>query len=260
MSAADPTAAERARRYRARRRDREELHAQLGEVATEPALEALGDAIAALVLEVRELRAERGSPAPASHPDDGHAHRFGCRLCGVDKPVETVDKRDASRRHAGRRDVTARHAGEGAPARTRETGDQGPTGPVIARERERHARAVAELLEGALAPPSLEAIADQLDAPQGAVLLALEDLVRRGVAERITPPDPRDRERYRLLPPDPEEIRAELGLELAREPAPTTTIACSSYREHATLGHRWDPIAGRFRCYVCEPAYRPAAS
>jgi len=25
-------------------------------------------------------------PAPALHPDDGHEHRWGCRLCGVDSP------------------------------------------------------------------------------------------------------------------------------------------------------------------------------
>lgn len=235
MTRADPTAAERARRYRERRRERElQLEARrdrdrqlvaIGDVAETPVLEALGTLVAELVLEVRELRAELAG-------DRG-------------KRVETVEKRDASRRHAAGRDVTKASRSEAARARVRE-GAETPTGSLGADERERHAVVSIEprlrilaLLEVARAPASADAIGDELELGTGLVLGELVELERLGRVERIPPADPgRDRLRWRRL-----EVAAE----------PTVTISCSSYRAHALLGHRWDPGAGRFRCYVCEP-------
>jgi hypothetical protein len=223
----DPTAAERARRYRARKRD-------AGVTSREPGLEAMLGEIRA---ELRALRLAVEGEYP--------------------QLVHRGDIRDAGARHAGRRDVTERHAPEGArtPARVGTrlsplTGGGEP--PVIDRDvtpLERTLDSILEELRAAPAPASAAAISDATDLPLGGTIAALAELQRRGLVRRVAGVTPADRDRWQPIlaqPPAPAE-------------SPSETIACRHYREHAIVGHRRDPGSGRFRCYVCEPDIGQAA-
>jgi len=227
----DPTAAERARRYRARHRDVTEQHA---------------DDLHALVVAVGELvdvlRANGAQP---------------------------VGNRDAGARHAPVRDVTDHHAGEGAPARAHVTHDDpAPTAPRIVDAVNRDVTPVPvadgqvgidellgphpaarplpplelELLEALThSPATVDALADAVSAGVRPVLEALIDLQRQGRVRRVAGETPRDRDRWRL------EVDA------------TATVRCVAYHAHS-LAHRRDPATGGFRCYVCDPEGRPTSA
>ena len=216
----DPTAAERARRYRARRRDRDAnvtlresgLEAVLGEVRDE--LRALREALPVL--------AERGYPQSAPN----------------------VDSRNVTGRHAVQRDVTERHATEGAPAPARVgarlSAPSGPREPLaVDRDDVTTEPRILELLAAVHEPASAGAIADALRLPTSMVVDELVALQRIGRVQRIAATQPGERDRWRLLG-----VADEGG----------ETIRCSAYREHARE-HRRDPASGRFRCFVCDPEY-----
>jgi len=213
----DATAAERARRYRARRRERD------GSVTSrEPELLAIMVEIRA---EIGALRAGHAELAGRSYP----------------QPADSVDNRDGGARHAVRRDVTERHAEEGAPARAHaSTRLTGPTGPSEPATNQRDVTAETGLVVAKLAavhePASIGALADAIELPDRVVAAVLVGLVNAGRAQRIPASAPGDRDRWQLVA-DP------VG----------ETIRCAAYREHQLSGHRRDPLTGRFRCYQCEP-------
>lgn len=212
----DPTAAERARRYRARRRERD-----AGVTSRTEPPPIIAPVLLELLAEIRELRAEL---VKASYPQSAPA----------------VDKRDVTRRHAVQRDVTQRHGGEGAPAPARvRTRVPGPTGPrdTLGRDRDvTPAEAVLEILRHAPAPASIDAIADALDAPTAEVARALVGLVEAGLVLRLPGATSIDRDRWAPV----------------AVTSPGETVRCSDYQAHR-FEHRRDPASGRFRCYVCEP-------
>jgi hypothetical protein len=217
----DPTAAERARRYRARRRERD-----ASVTLREPELVAV---VGQLVAELRVLSALIRADYPQSAP--------------------AVENRDGESVTPADRDVTERHAPEGAPAPARVgarlTGPSGPSEP-LASDRNGVTPAeprILELLAAVREPPSIGSIADALRIPSSEVADELVALQRIGRVRRIPATLPGDRDRWALL-----------GVT-----SPSETIRCTAYREHATSGHRRDPASGRFRCYLCEPESEPAS-
>jgi len=220
----DPTAAERARRYRARQRE-----AQLerdASVMSRPALDAhalelVNERLGELLVEIRALAelVRAGYPQPA--PD--------------------VDSRNVTARHGAQRDVTKRHGAEAAPARayagTRLSGPTGPREPLEIHRDVTTAEAVLVELRRAPAPASVGAIADAIDAPASSVAVALGELVGAGLVRRIPAETIRERDRW-----------APVVVE-----SPAETIRCEDYQAHR-FDHRREPDTGRFRCYVCEPA------
>ena len=213
----DPTAAERARRYRARRAAQRD-----GSVTSRPALEAQLVEMRASIAQLVEL---------------------------VGTLIHTVEKRDENGRHAVQRDVTERHAPEGAPARTRVgtrlSAPSGPREPYVNHRDVTPADApsalagrIIEVLGRAHTPQSAAPIADALELPAAAVLAELATLGGLGLVHRLAPETATGPIRW--------------GLEPVVE-SPAETIRCSAYHEHARLGHRRDPVTQRFRCYVCEP-------
>ena len=171
---ADPTAAERARRYRARRAQRD---------ATVTSREhELARVIAQLVDEIRELRRELTS---------GDIH--------------SVDNRDGGARHAVRRDVTERHADEGAHAparvRTRLTAPTAPSEPAS----NRHvvtprAERILEILGRAHTGQSAAAIADALELRAVDVIADLVGLAGLSRVTRYAGSTPGERDRWALGP------------------------------------------------------------
>lgn len=167
---ADPTAAERARRYRANRRKRD-----ASVTSRTPELVAV---IGRLVDEVRELSTLiRGD-------------------------IHNVDNRDVTARHAVQRDVTERHGPEGARARTREktpsrtpTGSVREGGPIL---RDVTADRILVVLGHAHAAQSAAAIADALEAPIVAVTAELQRLAGAGSVTRFPAVSERDAIRWQL--------------------------------------------------------------
>lgn len=226
---ADPTAAERARRYRARR-------AAVVTSRDDELLELLGDIRAMLV----ELVNIGGQP---------------------------VHNRDASVTPAADRDVTNRHGAEGARVNPDDAGPTGPsvvvgetvTAVTLAGE-ELEPSTIVDLAEleieaqwnlAILEPPpvyrpspfvaqlerllgeprTLEQLAEILESAPAIVFQGVGELERHGRARR----------RFnRWMAPG-------VWVESAGE-----SIRCGVYREHQ-LEHRRDPASGRFRCYICEP-------
>lgn len=223
----DPTAAERARRYRARRRERDvtERHGGAELVAV----------LAQLVERVEEL----AELVRAGYPPS----------------AVTVDKRDDFARHAVRRDVTERHASESARAGDARTGtapgSYGAEGAVAIPDLSSRVTdpgvdprgRILEALAGR-SPHSVAAIADAIGLSSRDAAAELVALAGLGRVRRVGAILPGDFDRW----------------ELVTGPAPDAageSISCSSYREHQ-LAHRRDPASGRFRCYICDPEGRPA--
>lgn len=211
----DPTAAERARRYRARRRERD-----AGVTSREPELVAV---VAQLVEEIREL---------AELVRNGYPQN-----------VPAVDNRNVTPSRSAERDATQRHATKGAPAPARVYAAPGPLqGPREPTENQRDVTGERILVElrRAPGPASAEALADALDIPRGAVVAALGELQGAGLVARLTGSTPADRWGADRWSPTIVE-------------SPSETIRCTDYRAHQLSGHRRDPGTGRFRCYLCEP-------
>ena len=163
------SAAERARQYRARRRERD---ANVTQRAPELAV-VLGE----LLDEIRALRRDIHRSSPI---------------------VDTAPSRDANGPSRSERDVTKRHGGESAPAPARVGARlSGPTGPrePLANQRD-VTPIILDALRAAPAPPSAAALADALDLPAGAVLGVLVDLTRGGLVRRIAGETARDRDRW----------------------------------------------------------------
>lgn len=178
----DPTAAERARRYRARRRD--DITPQIGST----------DAIDLL----RQL------------------------VAGVDRLCAAVENPGASVTSRTPRDVTERHGDEPAraPARVGDTGPA-PTGlgpgtspmrdGVTAFEAARQHSQLLELLTRG--PASVAALADAAGVSQRDCLESLIELQRLGLVHRIAGMTPRDRDRWERQPATPPAYaELELGL------------------------------------------------
>ena len=230
----DPRAAERARRYRARQRDRQ-LERDAAVTSRAPGAPGIEAQLVEVVAELRALRAAIAELVEASYPQSA--------------PI--VGKRDVTARHAVQRDVTERHAAEGARTyagaptrvRTRLSGPTGPREPLVDRERDAVTRAVTPAeavlveLRRAPGPASVGAIADAIDAPASSVAVALGELVGAGLVRRIPAETIRERDRW-----------APVVVE-----SPAETIRCEDYQAHR-FDHRREPDTGRFRCYVCEPA------
>jgi len=219
----DPKAAERARRYRARRRERDASVTSRAPVI-EPVLGELERGLVEVLAELRALRAAIAELAAAGYP----------------QLADSVGKRDVTARHAVQRDVTKRHGAESAPAparvRTRLSGPTGPREPLEIHRDVTAAEAVLVELRRAPAPASADAIADALDVPRAAVAAALVELRQAGLVQRIPAPTLRDRDRW-----------APVAVE-----SPAETIRCADYPAHR-FDHRRDAASGRFRCYRCEP-------
>lgn len=182
MSSADPTAAARARRYRAR---------QAGDAPV-----ASSSAVELLERVVGELVALRGS---------------------VDKLAGAVHNRDAGVTRPAERDVTARHGGatdahEGAGATPDDALPPGASVVVGVRDAvtafetgARHGR-IIEALEvrtaaGDRITPTVAALADAVELGARPTLEALIELRGLGLVERLEAPDPTQRDRWRLASP-----------------------------------------------------------
>lgn len=161
------TAAERARRYRARKRDVTERHAV--------ELDGLRESVAALAGEVRAL-------------------------------VEVIrSERDEALRHGSARDVTERHDGEGAPAQARVTAaTRALSGPRVAVANQRDAvtplgprivDTLARTTEGASAP----ALADAVGVSSSRTLEELVMLQSAGLVRRIAGQSPGERDRWQVV-------------------------------------------------------------
>jgi hypothetical protein len=85
------------------------------------------------------------------------------------------------------------------------------------------------------------------------ITTALVALQGRGLVTR-TPGEGPAPDVWAAVPEAPEAMAQPLHLEA---PGPPMTIDCQAYSAHSTLGHRWDPVASAFRCYVCHPEGRP---
>lgn len=167
------TAAERARRYRARRRD------AVVTVRDVPVRErdALDDRLGRIEALLEEL---------------------------VAALVHNVDERDANGRHAVQRDVTGRHATEGAPAPARVgarlTPPSGASEPLaVERDGVTTEPRILELLAAVHEPASAGAIADALRRPTSEVVDELVALQRIGRVQRVEATRIGERDRWRLL-------------------------------------------------------------
>jgi hypothetical protein len=159
----DPTAAERARRYRARRRQRD------GSVTSRE--HELARTIAELVDEIRELRRELKT---------GDIH--------------TVDNRDAVTRHADEGAHALAHV------RTRLTAPTGPSEPLeIRRDVTPRAESVLGILSRAHSAQSAAAIGDALGLGAVDVIAELVALAGLGRVRRVPASSMRERDRWQLV-------------------------------------------------------------
>lgn len=198
------------------------------------ALEGLTRAVATLSSEVHALRGKAGQnggkPAPA---------------------VTSRGQKVTSQTVTG--EAARAYAWDGAPA---PYGGQGAPSHVTENDTHR-------VLVALTAKASAGGLRDALgamghDLPLATVTAALVVLQDRGEVRRIVGEGPRP-DQWEAIPQDP--ALADLRDAPIHRPGPdplvTAHVDCQAYQAHSTLGHRWDPDQGVFRCYVCHPTHGP---
>jgi hypothetical protein len=117
------------------------------------------------------------------------------------------------------------------------------------------------VLVSLIRPGSVGSVRDALgaigrDLSLDRITAALVTLQGRGLVHR-TPGEGPAPDVWEAVPDPAELVDAVHHAARHPEPGPPMTIECQAYSAHSTLGHRWDAVAGVFRCYVCHPEGRP---